>query len=258
MDLGLVDKRVLVTAGAAGIGLAITRAFVAEGAHVHTCDIDDGALARLAEDAPQVATHRCDVSNRDEVQAMADLAIEQLGGLDILVNNAGVAGPTGPVESIDPDGWDHTLAVNITGTFNVTRLLVPHLKRGADPLILNISSAAGRLGFPMRSPYSAAKWAVVGFTKTLAMELGGDGVRVNAILPGIVDGPRIHGVFAAKARETEQPVVEIERGALAGMSLKRFVAPEQVADMCVLLASPRCGCVSGQAVAIDGDTHMMV
>src|SRR6185503_16851485 len=127
-------------------------------------------------------------------------ALAALKGLDVLVNNAGIAGPTGKVDEIAPEDWDRCLGVDITGQFNCTRLAVPHLRRSQNASIVNLSSAAGRLGFPMRTAYSSSKWAVVGFTKSLAIELGAEGIRVNAILPGIVERDRIRRVFEAKAK----------------------------------------------------------
>ncbi len=258
MNLGLADKRVMVTAGASGIGLRIARAFLAEGARVEICDVDEAALEALAEEAPAAGRHVCDVADRAAVEAMMAAATTRLGGLDILINNAGIAGPTGPVDQIDPLGWDRTLAVNITGMFNVTRLAVAHLKAAGQGAIVNISSAAGRFGFPNRTPYAASKWGVVGFTKTLAMELGGAGVRVNAVLPGSVAGPRIEAVFAAKAREAGVSLEELHQAALSTVSIKELVAPERVADLVVFLASPLGANISGQAIGVDNDTQSLI
>src|SRR5215208_4262966 len=172
MDLQIDGLRVLVTAGAGGIGLEIVRAFRREGAKVHVCDVDEAALKALAKTHPEVTRSATDVSDRAEVARLFDDALAALGGLDCLVNNAGIAGPTGRVEEIDPAEWDRCLAVDITGHFNCTRLAVPHLKKSRNGSIANLSSAAGKFGFPLRSPYSAAKWGVVGVTKTWAMELG--------------------------------------------------------------------------------------
>ena len=257
MDLGIAGLRVLVTAGAAGIGLAIVRAFLREGARVHTCDVDEAALSALAETHPEVTRSTTDVADRAQVEKMFGEALGALGGLDCLVNNAGIAGPTGPVEEIAPADWDRTLAVNITGHFNCTRLAVPHLKGSANPSIVNLSSAAGRFGFPLRSPYSASKWAVIGVTKTWAMELGAFGVRVNAIQPGAVDGERIRRVFDAKAKARGTTMDEQQRVALQQASIKELIQPEQLANMIVYLASPAARTISGQAIAIDGDLQSL-
>lgn len=258
MDLGIAGLRVLVTAGAGGIGLEIVRAFLREGAKVHACDVDEAALAALRKSHPEVSVSTTDVSDRAAVARLLDDALAALGGLDCLVNNAGVAGPTGPVEEIDPAEWDRTLAVDITGVFNCTRLAVPHLKRSANASILNMSSAAGRFGFPLRSPYAAAKWGVIGFTKSLAMELGPTGVRANAILPGVVAGARQDRVLAAKAQARGIAFDEQKRSALAQASIKEMIEPAQLADMIVFLASPLARTVSGQAIGVDGDLQSLV
>ena len=164
MDLELKGLRVLVTAGANGIGLAIARRFASEGAKVHTCDVDEMALSALAASDPAITASLCDVSDRSAVQKLFTDAMAKLGGLDVLVNNAGVAGPTAKVEEMNPEDWDRCLEICLTGQFNCTRLAVPHLRKSRNASIVNISSAAGRLGFAMRTPYAAAKWGVIGFT----------------------------------------------------------------------------------------------
>jgi NAD(P)-dependent dehydrogenase (short-subunit alcohol dehydrogenase family) len=258
MDLGIAGLRVLVTAGAGGIGLEVARAFVREGAKVHVCDVDEAALQRMAASDPAVTRSLTDVSDRAAVARLFEEALDRLGGLDCLVNNAGIAGPTGRVEEIAPEDWDRTLAINITGHFNCTRLAVPHLKRSENPSIVNISSAAGKFGFPLRSPYSASKWGVVGVTKTWAMELGEFGIRVNAILPGVVEGDRIRRVFEAKADARGVTMDEQMRIALQQASIKEMIAPAQLADMMVFLASPRARTISGQAISVDGDLQSLV
>ena len=258
MDLQLAGLRVLVTAGAAGIGLEIVRAFRREGARVHTCDVDEAALRALAEADPEVTCSTTDVADRRQVAGLFDEALEVLGGLDCLVNNAGIAGPTGRVEDLDPAEWDRCLAVDITGQFNCTRLAVPHLRQSRNGSIVNVSSAAGRFGFPLRTPYAAAKWAVIGFTKSLAMELGEFGIRVNAIQPGVVEGERIRRVFDAKAKERGISTEEMRERALAQASIKEMIQPEQLADMIVYLASPAARTISGQAIAVDGDLQSLV
>ncbi len=257
MDLGIKGLRVLITAGASGIGLQMTKAFVAEGAKVHTCDIDRGALESLSADLPDVTWSVCDVADREQVAAMMDDALRELGGLDCLVNNAGIAGPTGRVDEIDPEEWDQCLAVCITGQFNCTRLAVQHLKASSNPSIINLSSAAGRFGFPLRSPYAAAKWGVVGFTKTLAVELGENGIRCNAIQPGPVDGERIRQVIDAKARAANIGFDEMQERVLANASIKSLIPPQQLADLAVYLSSPRANTISGQAFAVDGDMQSL-
>ena len=257
MDLGIKGLRVLVTAGASGIGREVARAFVREGAKVHVCDIDDKALRTFARSNRKITTTRADVANRDDVERLFKEAIKALRGLDVLVNNAGIAGPTGRVENIPPAEWDRCLAINITGQFNCARLAVPYLHKSKNASIVNLSSAAGRLGFAMRTAYSSSKWAVVGFTKSLAIELGEAGIRVNAILPGIVAGERIRRVFEAKAKARGISFEEQRAEALAMVSMRTEVTHEQLADAILFICSPRGRTISGQAISICGDTQML-
>lgn len=254
MDLGLTGLRVLVTAGAAGIGRGIVEAFVAEGAKVFTCDVDAAGLATL----PSGVGHRVtDVADRAQVATLVEEAVSFLGGLDVLVNNAGIAGPTGKVEDINPEDWDRCINVCLTSQFNLARLAVPHLRKSSNPSIVNLSSAAGQFGFALRSPYAAAKWGVIGFTKSLSIELGGDGIRVNAILPGLVAGDRQRRVLEAKAQQRGLPFAEVEKAAFSYVSIKDYVTAQQLADQILFICSHRGRTISGQAIAVDGDTRML-
>jgi NAD(P)-dependent dehydrogenase (short-subunit alcohol dehydrogenase family) len=257
MDLNIEGLRVLVTAGASGIGLEIARAYVREGASVHVCDIDREALARLSKSDPALRACHCDVVARSEVAALFEDALARLGGLDVLVNNAGIAGPTGRVEEIHPEDWDRCIAVCLTSQFNCARLAVPHLRRSGNASIVNLSSMAGRLGFALRSPYCAAKWGVIGFTKSLAMELGPDRIRVNAILPGLVAGDRQRRVLQSKAQQRGISYTEMEAIAFSYTSIKDYVTPQQIADQILFLTSERGRSISGQAIQICGDTQML-
>ncbi len=254
MEMGLGGLKVLVTAGAGGIGLEVAQAFREEGARVHVCDVDRDALAALPTGI--TGTH-ADVAAREDVARLFADADAALGGLDCLVNNAGIAGPTGRVEEINPEDWDRTLDICITGQFNCVRLAVPQLRRSANPSIVNLSSAAGRFGFPLRTPYAAAKWAVIGFTKSLSRELGPDGIRVNAVLPGIVAGDRQRRVLEAKAQQRGISFSEMESAAFAAASIKDYVTARQLADQILFLASARGKTISGQALAVDGDLQML-
>jgi NAD(P)-dependent dehydrogenase (short-subunit alcohol dehydrogenase family) len=245
-------KRVLITAGAGGIGMALARAFHANGARVYICDIDDAALARAAAELPGLITRRCDVGDRAAVGALVVDAVKQLGGLDVLLNNAGIGGPTKPVHELDPADWDAVLRVNLTGAFDVARLAIPELIRSRG-VIINMASAAGRFGYANRSPYSASKWALIGFTKTLAMELGEHGVRVNAIAPGAVAGERAERVFAGRAQASGRSIAEEKLLGLANQSLKELVDPADIAALAVFLASDAGKSISGQVVPIDGN-----
>ncbi|WP_281858450.1 SDR family oxidoreductase [Litoreibacter halocynthiae] len=253
MDLGLTGHRVIVTAGASGIGRAIAEGFQNEGAVVTVCDIDAEALAG----AEGMTTALVDVSDRDAVSRFMTQAIGDMGGLDCLVNNAGIAGPTGAVEDISPDGWDDTLAVCLTSQFNTTRCAVDALKASENGSIINLSSLAGRVGFALRSPYAAAKWGVIGFTKSLALELGPHGVRANAILPGLVAGDRQRRVLEAKAQRLGQSYDVTEAEAFSHVSIKDYVTPQQIADQCLFLASVRGRTISGQAISVCGDTQKL-
>jgi NAD(P)-dependent dehydrogenase (short-subunit alcohol dehydrogenase family) len=257
MDLGLTGSKVIVTAGAGGIGLEIARAFVREGAHVHICDVDPRALAAMAISDPNIMRSECDVADRKAAVEMVGSAVAEMGGLDILVNNAGIAGPTGRVEEINPDEWDRCLAVCLTGHFNCARVAVPHLRRSHNASIVNLSSAAGRFGFPLRAPYSAAKWGVIGFTKTLSIELGDYGIRVNAILPGVVAGERQRRVLEARAQQRGMSFAEAEAKAFSVTSIKEYVTPQQIADQILFITSARGRTISGQAISVCGDTQML-
>jgi NAD(P)-dependent dehydrogenase (short-subunit alcohol dehydrogenase family) len=251
----LNGKRALITAGAGGIGRAIAQALVSAGAKVYVCDIDNAALHSLKATLPGVATGICDVSDRGAVQRMMEEATTTLGGLDVLVNNAGIAGPSASVADIDPDAWEAVLRVNLTGTFTVTQAAIPHLKRSKSGSIVVMSSLAGRFGYPNRSPYATTKWGLIGFTKTLSRELGEFGIRVNAILPGAVDGPRLQQVFEGRASVSGRTSAQEQDAALANQSLKRFVDPADIAALAVFLASEAGRSISGQMIPIDGDSQ---
>lgn len=257
MNLDIKGLRVLVTAGANGIGLAIARAFAGEGANVHICDVDTEALKALRTSDPTLTQTVCDVADRAAVKSLFAEATSVLGGLDVLVNNAGIAGPTAKVDEINPEDWDRCLDICLTGQFNCTRLAVPLLRESKNASIVNISSAAGRLGFAMRAPYAAAKWGVIGFTKSLSIELGPDNIRVNAVLPGLVAGDRQRRVLESKAQQRGISFAQMEQAAFSYTSIKEYVTPQQLADQIIFMCSPRGKTISGQAISICGDTQML-
>lgn len=248
-----MSQKVLITAGAAGIGREFARAFAKTGAKVFICDIDDKGLADLAKEIPGLVARRCDMGRRAEIEKMVPEAIAALGGLDVLINNAGVAGMTLPVDQYPPDDWDKVMAINLTGMFDVTRLAIPSLKQSEAGVIINMASIAGRFGFANRSPYAATKWGVIGFTKTLAIELGEWGIRANAIAPGVVEGDRIQRVFQGRAQLSGRSVAEVQEEAFNHQSIKAFIDPKDIAALAVFLASPAAKTISGQVVPIDAD-----
>lgn len=251
-------RKVLITAGASGLGLEMAKVFAGTGASVLVCDIDPQALKQAAQTIPGLLTTAADVSDEASVTALFEQVQTQLGGLDVLVNNAGVAGPTGYVETLTKSDWDRTLAVNITGQFLCARLAVPLLKQSKAGVMINLSSAAGHLGFAGRSAYSASKWAVVGFTKTLAIELGQFGVRVNAILPGAVEGPRIRAVIAAKAQTLNLPEQQVSDAYENQSAMGRMVSARDIANMALFAASDAAASVNGQALVVDGLTQALI
>jgi NAD(P)-dependent dehydrogenase (short-subunit alcohol dehydrogenase family) len=251
-------QKVLITAGACGIGREMARAFTAAGALVAVVDVDVSALEALRRDLPGLVTEVCDLADLAQIEQAVPRCLAALEGLDVLVNNAGIAGPTARVENYDPAEWDRVMRVNLGGTFNVTRLAIPHLKRSRGGSIINMSSAAGRFGYPQRAAYSASKWGVVGFTKTLSMELGEFGIRANAILPGPVAGERMERVLAGRAALSGRSVEEERASGMRNQSLKYFTEAGEVAALALFLASDAARSISGQTLPIDGDMHRSV
>lgn len=246
-----MTQRVLVTAGASGIGREIARAFVANGAKVFVSDIDPKGLEALSHEIDGVNTKVCDNSKRTDVEALIPVAAEALGGLDVLVNNAGISGPTAPVEEMDPDKWEAVMNVNLNGTFNVTRLAIPYLKKSPAGSIIIMSSLGGRFGYPNRSPYCTSKWGLIGFAKTLALELGEFNIRANAIAPGAVGGERIEHVLEGRAKTEGKTLEQEKANAMSVQALKRFVDPKDIAALCIFLASDAGKSISGQVLPID-------
>lgn len=252
------DKAVaLVTGAATGIGLAIAKEFAKAGYQTHICDVDPEAVDALRASSPDITASVCDVSDPADVDALFDDLAGHCGRLDVLVNNAGIAGPTGPVETLDVEDWDRTIAVDLSGAFYCTRRAVPLLRAGEKATILNIASSAAFFGYPLRSPYAAAKWALIGLTKTLAMELGPRGIRVNAICPGSVDGPRIDSVIAADAASRGLTDAAIRDAYLRQTSMRQFIDAEDVAKLALFLASPDARYVAGQVIGVDGHTESL-
>ncbi|HLF20971.1 MAG TPA: SDR family oxidoreductase [Aestuariivirga sp.] len=252
-----MPQRVMITAAATGIGRAIAKAFAAEGAKVHVCDVDEKALASFREEFPEIAATFVNVRSEGEIDAWFDEALEDLGGLDVLVNNAGIKGPTAPVDDIDYADWRECLEICLDSHFLCARRAAPVMKAQGSGSIVNLSSTAGQYGFGNRTPYAAAKWAVIGLTKSLAIELGPHNVRCNAICPGAVRGDRINRVIQGEADIRGVAFDVVAKEMVWSQSISRFVEPGEIADMCLFLASPAAKMVNGQAIAVDGNLETM-
>ena len=258
MDTSLNGKRALITGAAAGIGAAIAATFEAAGARVHICDVDEIAIERFRERHPRITTSVTDVADDDAVGRLFDEAGDSLGGgLDILVNNAGIAGPTMPIEKIAVADWKRTLAVGLDSVFYCTRRAVPLLEAAGGGSIIMLSSAAGRLGFPMRAPYSATKFGIVGLTETLAMELGPRGIRVNCIQPGFVEGDRMRRVIAAQAEARGISVEQQKKEFVSRVSMRTTVTEQDIANMALFLVSEAGRHVSGQSLPVCGNIETL-
>jgi NAD(P)-dependent dehydrogenase (short-subunit alcohol dehydrogenase family) len=257
IESGLAGRRVLVTAGAGGIGLSTVDRLLRHGARVFICDVSDAALAAFAKAYPQAGAVKADVSSDPDVDRLFAALRASLGGLDALINNAGVAGPTGAVEDIDPAEWRRCLDVGLTGQFLCTRRAVPMLKAAGGGSIVNMSSAAGRHGYAYRTPYSSAKFGVIGFTQSLAKELGPANIRVNAILPGIIEGPRMEGVIRDRAAQVGIAYDAMEKAYLERISLRRMTSPKDVAAMIAFLLSDAAANISGQSIGVDGNVESL-
>lgn len=250
--------RVVITGAGSGIGLVTARTFLDAGAKVHVCDRDADVLAGALIATPGLTGTVADVASEADVDRLFTDAASTLGGMDVLINNAGNAGPTANVEDIDLPDWTRTLDVCITGMFLATRRAVPMLKAAGRGSIVNLSSAAGRFGFAMRSPYAAAKWAVVGFTKSISMELGPFDINVNAIQPGLVEGERQDRVIAAKAAARGIPPEQQRAELMRHVSMQRMVTQQEIADMTLYLCSPAGHGVSGQAISVCADQTALI
>jgi NAD(P)-dependent dehydrogenase (short-subunit alcohol dehydrogenase family) len=244
--------RVLVTAGGNGIGKAIAAAFHETGAQVCVTDVDGAALAECPEDWTRV---EMDVTDEAAMSALVVRLDNEWGGIDTLCANAGIAGPTARVEEMPLDGFRRCIAVNLEGAFLATRSVAPIMKRQGAGAIIYTSSTSGINGHPNRAPYAAAKWAVNGLMKTVAMELGPFGIRANSICPGAVEGPRMEAVMAKEAALKGMTRDAVYTGYASGTSMRTFVEARDVAAMAVFLASEGGRYVSGQIIAVDGHTE---
>lgn len=246
---------VLISGGASGIGRRIAERFLETEARVHICDVSRTQVDEFLSANPAATATVADVGKRQDVDNVyADLA-KHYGGLNLLINNAGVAGPSAAIDECDEDGWDECIQINLSGTFYMTRRAVALLRKSNDAAIINIASTAALFGYPLRSPYAASKWAQIGLTKTWAMELGPAGIRVNAVCPTSVSGPRIEGVLEREATARGLSVDQIRDVYLRQTSMRTFVSPDEVADTVLFLASDKAAKISGQVISVDGHTE---
>jgi NAD(P)-dependent dehydrogenase (short-subunit alcohol dehydrogenase family) len=248
-----MNKKVLITAGAGGIGFATATAFANEGDRVHIADINPDAVAKAVASHENITGSVTDLSDPVAIDALFDDIERELGGLDVLINNAGISGPTVPAEELEFDAWNAVMTVNLHSTFRVTQKSIPLLKASETGTILTMSSLAGRFGYPNRIAYSTSKWALVGFAKTLAMELGEFGITSNTIHPGAVAGSRMSQVLEGRAEASGKTIDEVTDMALMNQSVKQFIEPADIAALIVFLSGPHARTITGQMFPIDGD-----
>ena len=254
------SKNIIISAAADGIGWAIAKSCLEKGCSVYLSDINQQKIDEINEHPlinKKIFIDNVDANNPDSVEKYFDGIKEKTLTIDALINNVGIAGPTGPMEGLSISNWKNTIEVNINSHFYFTKYAIPLLKANNGGSIINISSTAGLFGFPLRTPYTASKWAVIGITKSLAMELGDFNVRVNAICPGSVSGDRMKRVIEAKAKSIGIPAEELQQDYESMVSLKTFVDKEDIANMALFLISNEAKRISGQVMTVDGNTERM-
>ena len=260
MPKSLNNKKIIISAGASGIGWATAKIWLSKGAYVYLCDIDNKSLNKIKKHPlanKKLFYYECDASDEDDVSNFFSQVNRKTKKVDALINNVGVAGPTGTIEKLSSEDWEKTLKINVISHFYFTKLAIPMLKKNKGGSIINISSGAGIMGFPLRSPYAASKWAVIGLTKTLAMELGKFKVRVNAICPGTIKGDRMIRVIRDKAKFLKVSKKKIEKDFISMASMNCWINEEDIGKMCSYLISSDGEKISGQAIPIDGNATRM-
>ncbi len=248
-------QRVIITAAGSGIGREIASRFADAGGEIHICDVDERALGQLTSQHSNITASTIDVAEETALDGWLQCALHTLGGCDVLVNNAGIAGPTAAVEEMTLEAWRQCLAINLDAQMLTCRKVVPAMKAQRSGCIINMSSTAGLFGCPYRTPYAAAKWAVIGLSKSIAAETGPFNIRCNAICPGSVEGDRMDRVIAAEAAKTGKPPEQIRNEYTSGTSMRRFARTSEIADLCEFLASDAAKFISGQAIPVDGHTE---
>lgn len=251
------QKTVLITGGAAGIGLAMAEAFIAGNARVAICDADPEAIASFEKLHPDDIARVADVTSESEMNAFLGEVEDRWGGADVVCANAGTGGPAGNIEDLTYDDWQRCIATNVHGSFLTCRWAARTMRQRGTGLIILTSSTAGLMGYPLRSPYAAAKWAIVGLCKTLAMELGSAGIRVNALCPGAVEGERMDSVISSEATARGISEDQVRASYVTGVSMKTWVRAQDIAASAVFLASDAGAKISGQVLAIDGNTETL-
>ncbi len=253
----MTAQRIVISAGAAGIGRAVAEAFLAAGAQVAICDIDAAAVAQFRSVRPDAIAHVADVTSEAQMNGFLDTVQADFGGADVVFANAGTGGPAGLIENLAFADWQACLAANLSGAFLMCRWAAQVMRPQGTGLIVLSSSTAGQFGYPHRSPYACAKWGVIGLMKTLAMELGPAGIRVNAICPGSVQGPRMERVIAKEAAAKGVSLDQARAAHVNSVSMKTWIDAEDIAAMIQFLATPAGAKISGQALAIDGHTESL-
>ena len=256
MPLSLQNKKIIISAGASGIGWTTAKVCLSKGAIVYLCDIDESSLNKIKKHPlanKRLFAYECDASDEDEVSAFFNQINKKTKKIDALINNVGIAGPTGTIEKLSSDDWEKTLKINVISHFYFTKLAIPMLKKNKGGSIINVSSGAGIMGFPLRSPYAASKWAVIGVTKTLAMELGKFKIRVNAICPGTIKGDRMVRVIRDKAKFLKTSKKKIEKEFVSMASMNCWIHEEDIGKICSFLISNEGERISGQTIPVDGN-----
>ena len=256
----LKNKKIIISAGASGIGLATVKVCLDRGATVFVSDINEKYINKLKKNSKinkKLFVFNCDASDEYQVNELFEKIKKKTSKIDCLINNVGIAGPTATLENISTDDWENTMKVNVFSHYYFTRLAIPMLKKNKGGSIINISSGAGIMGFPLRSPYAASKWAVVGVTKTLAMELGKFRIRVNAICPGTIKGDRMIRVIRDKAKFLKVSKKLIEKDFVSMASMNCWIYEEDIGNICSFLISKEGERISGQAIPVDGNATRM-
>ncbi len=256
MPLSLRNKKIIISAGASGIGWATTKICLSKGATIYLCDINSKSLNKVKKNPlynKRLFAYEYDASEEEDVKDFFNKIYNKTKKIDAIINNVGIAGPTGTIEKLNSEDWEQTLKVNVISHFYFTKLAIPMLKKNKGGSIINISSGAGIMGFPLRSPYAASKWAVIGVTKTLAMELGKFKIRVNAICPGTIKGDRMVRVIRDKAKFLKTSRNKIEKEFVSMASMNCWIYEEDIGNACAFLISKEAERISGQTISIDGN-----